>query len=99
MTRTETMEHLDEVSKFTVLFMKDNNTDDNNNTKKAFVEFAWAESNGNYFQALKRLIENYSADYKYATLYTAIEELKASIIENTLKDSEKKEEDKSEEFF
>lgn len=77
----KTADHLDEVSKFTTLFMKDNNTDDNAAIKKTFIGYAWEQSNGNYFQALKRLLENSSVDYKYASLFDKIEDLKCSIIE------------------
>lgn len=101
----ETIEHLEEVEKYCTFFIKDNNSDDNHKVKKAFIDFAWAESNGNYFQALKRLLENYSADYKYASLYDAFEALKAnvallesSIKELSVKDKDKKE-DKEQEFF
>jgi hypothetical protein len=92
----ETKKHLDEVATNCVLFMKDANTEDNLNTKQVFIDFAWQETGGVYFQALKKLLENYSADYKYASLFEQIEGLKASIIElqETLKPKveEKKEE-------
>jgi hypothetical protein len=98
MTIDDTSEHLDEVSKYCTLFFKDNNSDDNQRTKKLFVEFAWSESNGNYFQALKRLLENYSIDYKYASLYEAIELIKADValLESSLQKpvDDKKEEPK-----
>ena len=98
----ETKEHLEEVEKYCILFLKDNNSDDNHRVKKLFIDFAWAESNGNYFQALKRLLENYSYDYKYASLYEAIEQVKASValLESSVRQSKDvKEEIKGPRFF
>ena len=98
MTVNETIEHIEEVEKFTTLYMKDNNSEDNRNVKKSFIAFAWEESNGNYFQAMKRLLENYSADYKYASLFEAIQGIKANVamLESSLQTpvEEKKEEPK-----
>lgn len=60
--------------------VKYNNTENNESIHKAFIEFSWAECDGNYLLAIKKLLENYSDDYRYSLLMAAIDELKGSVI-------------------
>lgn len=87
---------MDDVSKYKVFTVKYNNTDPNNLVHKAFIEFAWAETDGNYLMALKKLLENYSEDYRYNSLYLQLEDLKGSVVslneQPVKKDLEKKSE-------
>lgn len=73
------MEHLDEVSKYKVFAVKYNNNEGNRAVHEAFISFCWSETDGNYLQGIKRLLENYNSDYRYELLSNEIEVLKQEI--------------------
>jgi len=81
--RNDTKEFLDEVSKYLFLNIKYNNTKPNVMVHKAFTQFCWDNADGSYLQGLKLLMDNYSLDYKYESLFLQIEDLKSSILELT----------------
>lgn len=75
----ESEQFLDEVSQYKFFSIKFNNTEENRDIVKTFKAFAWKESDGSFLQAMKRLVENYSSDYKYAALYDMIISLSEEI--------------------
>ena len=90
--REDTKEHLNELAKYLSFTIKYNNTENNRAIHDSFSKFAWDECDGSYLQAIKRLLENYSMDYKYESLFLQIEELKTKIIELENQPAEKKKE-------
>jgi len=95
----ETKEHMDELSKFLFLNVRYNNTEPNRAVHKAFTQFCWDNTDGSYLQGLKVLLENYSLDYKYESLFLQIEELKSSVVDLAEQLKEKPEEKKKEPRF
>ena len=67
------------------------NTEANNTVKDTFVQFCTLETDGNYLQGIKKLLENYSLDWKYASLYEELQSLKVEL--NKFKVQPLKEED------
>lgn len=92
--RNETKEFLDEVAKYIFLNIKYNNTEPNKNIHKAFTQFCWDNTDGNYLQGIRLLLDNYSLDFKYESLYMEIQNLKSSLIELTEQLQNKPEEKK-----
>lgn len=78
--RNETKQFLDEVSKYAFLNIKYNNTEPNRIVHKAFTSFCWEHCDGSYLQGIKTLMDNYSLDYKYESLFLQIEDLKSSVV-------------------
>jgi len=64
-------------------------TEGNNAIWKAFILFCSEESDNNYLMGLKILLQSYSTDWKYASLYTGITELRQELAQ--LKNEKKKE--------
>lgn len=95
----EMEEHMDEVSEYRSFNIRYNNTDPNRKYHKAFIEFCWAETDGNYLQGIKKLLESHSLDYKYNLLYKEILELKARISMGVPEEQEVEEEDEGEKVF
>ena len=59
--------------------------------KDTFITFCKLETDGSYLQGLKRLLENYSEDWKHESLSLQISELRQEI-ENLKKQQEQKKE-------
>lgn len=70
--------------------IKYGDTEPNNAVHEAFIHFAWAETDGSYLQALKKLLENYSDDYRFELLHSSLEELRGSVVELAKKAEEPK---------
>ncbi len=56
-----------------------NNTEANKRVHEAFVTFCEHETDGGYLQGIKKLLEFYTLDWKYATLKKEIQELKEDV--------------------
>lgn len=56
-----------------------NNSEANRKVHEAFVKFCEYETDGGYLQGIKKLLEFYSLDWKYATLHDKIEQLKEDV--------------------
>lgn len=69
------------------------NTPENRRIHEAFQEFAKRETDNGYLLAIKRLLEAYSTDWKYATLHQKMQELEMSFDE-VLKELDNKQEEK-----
>ena len=54
-------------------------TDNNRLVKDTFITFCKHETDGSYLQGIKRLIENYSSDWKYEELRELIQSLRGEI--------------------
>ena len=66
-------------------------TEANLSIKETFITFCELETDGSYLQGIKRLIENYSEDWKHESLSLQISELRQEI-ENLKKQKEQKNE-------
>jgi len=71
------------VEGYTGFSIKDYDTEENKAVHKAFWEMCRIETNNNYTQGLRKLIEYYQSDAKYVALWEAIQELKKEL--DTLK--------------
>ena len=64
----------------------------------AFREFCKAETDNNYTMGIRKLLESYETDWKYAMLSEALNELKTELFELKAKPVEKKKDEKKEMF-
>jgi hypothetical protein len=60
-----------------------------------FLLFCENEADNNYLQGIKVLLESYSTDWKYASLYNDIESIKKDLFDLKEKKNEKDKEDRS----
>ncbi len=71
---------LREIAKGFIIFsIKADDTEENEGVHKAFWEFCKVETNNDYTQGIKRLLEFYEADFKYELLYNQIGELRTTL--------------------
>ena len=54
-------------------------TKENNIVWDAFLQFCKLEADGNYLMGIKMLLQSYSTDWKYQSLYDEIQELKSHV--------------------
>lgn len=73
------------------------NTPENKRIHEAFQEFAKRETDNGYLLAIKRLLEAYSTDWKYASLYQRIEELEM-LVNDLVQEQDNDEEDSKRTF-
>lgn len=80
--------HLGEVADKRTFFIRYNNSESNMGVHKAFIDFCWRETDGNYLQGIKKLLENYAEDFRYNLLCNKIEDVAGSVIELATKEKE-----------
>ena len=83
--------------------IKYNNTEENRQVHDIFRKFAETETDNHYLLALKKLLENYSDDYRFEALWEKISLVESAMVEltqhNQPKQEEKKKEEEPSKFF
>jgi len=69
--------------------IKADDTPENTSVHDAFKEFCKAETDNNYTQGIRKLLEYYQSDFKYEAIWEAIKEIQNDI--QMLKQETKKE--------
>lgn len=59
--------------------IKADDTPENNSVHDAFKEFCKTETDNNYTQGIRKLLEYYQGDFKYEAIWEAIKELQNGI--------------------
>lgn len=59
--------------------IKADDTEENQRVHEAFREFCKVETDNNYTQGLRKLLEYYQGDFKYEMIYNKIEEQSATL--------------------
>jgi len=79
--------------------IKYNNTEENRGVHDTFRKFAEAETDNHYLLALKKLLENYSEDYRFEALWEKISLVESAMIELTKNKPEEKKKEEPSKFF
>ena len=79
--------------------IKYNNTEENRGVHDTFRKFAEAETDNHYLLALKKLLENYSEDYRFEALWEKISLVESAMVELNKPATEEKKEEKDSKFF
>lgn len=56
-----------------------NDTEQNRSVKDTFLLFCDNETDGSYLQGIKKLLENYSADWKYEIFQSELQQMREEI--------------------
>lgn len=83
------------VEGYTGFSIKDYDTEENRAVHKAFWEFCRVETNNNYTQGIRKLLEYYQNDAKYVALWDEIQALRAELeqLKGSLKKPAKEEQE------
>ena len=66
---------------FIFLGIKAKDTEDNQKTHAAFREFCKTETDNNYTQGLRKLMEYYQSDFKYEMIYHQINDINTTLLD------------------